>query len=336
MFQAICLCAVVVLLPAVAGAQAPARPTTRRSRGDISTRFSTKAARRPSTAIVAADVVFRNPPAVVKGIADFRKLVAALSRRVSRFALHARRRARRGQQGGDSMGDARHAGRAQDGRQRNGHLPHRKRKNQGDLGEHGLAGASAADGHRSRAMRNRFARSVGFVLWCAVLAAQPQAPAADRALAREILEELIEIPTTQADGTARAAQAITARLVAAGFPKEDVRIISHRRERRKCGCAPAGTESARSRRAADGAHRRRAGAARRLVGRSVDVSRARRLVLRPRRDRQQSRRGDARRQRHHAEARGLAAGPRSDRRADRRRRNGAARHPVARRQASRA
>ena len=45
-----------------------------------------------------------------------------------------------------------------------------------------------------------------------VAAAQPAAPAADRALAREILEELIEIPTTQSDGTARAAQAIAARL----------------------------------------------------------------------------------------------------------------------------
>jgi acetylornithine deacetylase/succinyl-diaminopimelate desuccinylase-like protein len=75
-------------------------------------------------------------------------------------------------------------------------------------------------------MKNGFTRSVGFVLLCAVLAAQPESPAADRALARDILEELIEIPTTQADGTAQAVQAITARLVAAGFPKEDVRIIT--------------------------------------------------------------------------------------------------------------
>jgi len=75
-------------------------------------------------------------------------------------------------------------------------------------------------------MKNGFARSAGFVLLCAVLAAQPQAPAADRALARNILEELIEIPTTQADGTAQAAQAISARLLAAGFPKDDVRIIT--------------------------------------------------------------------------------------------------------------
>ncbi len=52
------------------------------------------------------------------------------------------------------------------------------------------------------------------------------APSADRGLAREILEELVEIPTTQTDGTVRAAQAIAARLFNAGFAKEDVHIIS--------------------------------------------------------------------------------------------------------------
>ena len=49
---------------------------------------------------------------------------------------------------------------------------------------------------------------------------------ADRALAREILEELVEIPTTPAEGTTRAAQAITARLLKAGFPKDDIQIVS--------------------------------------------------------------------------------------------------------------
>ena len=63
------------------------------------------------------------------------------------------------------------------------------------------------------------------VACCGQAAAQP-APSADRALAREILEELVEIPTTQADGTARAAQAIATRLLAAGVPKEDVHIIT--------------------------------------------------------------------------------------------------------------
>lgn len=66
--------------------------------------------------------------------------------------------------------------------------------------------------------------TVVLVLLCTNAAAQ-QAPAADRALAREILEELVEIPTTQADGTARAAQAIATRLIAAGFPREDVQIV---------------------------------------------------------------------------------------------------------------
>jgi acetylornithine deacetylase/succinyl-diaminopimelate desuccinylase-like protein len=56
-------------------------------------------------------------------------------------------------------------------------------------------------------------------------AGQPE-PLADRALAREILNELIEIPTTQADGTTRAAQAIAVRLLNAGFPKEDVQVIT--------------------------------------------------------------------------------------------------------------
>ena len=49
---------------------------------------------------------------------------------------------------------------------------------------------------------------------------------ADRALAREILEELVVIPTTEADGTtSRAAQAVANRLIAAGLPKEDVRVL---------------------------------------------------------------------------------------------------------------
>jgi acetylornithine deacetylase/succinyl-diaminopimelate desuccinylase-like protein len=58
-------------------------------------------------------------------------------------------------------------------------------------------------------------------------AGQPAAPSADRALVRAILEELVEIPTTQVEGTARAAQAVASRLVAAGFPKADVRVLGH-------------------------------------------------------------------------------------------------------------
>ena len=44
-------------------------------------------------------------------------------------------------------------------------------------------------------------------------------------LAREIFKELIEIPTTAADGTAKAAQAIAKRLIAAGFAAEDAQIL---------------------------------------------------------------------------------------------------------------
>jgi acetylornithine deacetylase/succinyl-diaminopimelate desuccinylase-like protein len=67
--------------------------------------------------------------------------------------------------------------------------------------------------------------AVFFLTFWGQIAAQP-APSVDRALAREILEELVEIPTTQADGTTRAAQAIAARLLAAGFLKDDVHIIT--------------------------------------------------------------------------------------------------------------
>jgi acetylornithine deacetylase/succinyl-diaminopimelate desuccinylase-like protein len=44
-------------------------------------------------------------------------------------------------------------------------------------------------------------------------------------LAKEILKELIEIKTTESQGTTRAAQAVAARLRAAGFPERDVQIL---------------------------------------------------------------------------------------------------------------
>lgn len=71
---------VFCLLPTIAGAQDPARSDTnnkaiaRRYFADILNKGSAAAI----DAIVAADVVFRNPPVVIKGIADFRKMVAAL------------------------------------------------------------------------------------------------------------------------------------------------------------------------------------------------------------------------------------------------------------------
>ena len=65
---------------------------------------------------------------------------------------------------------------------------------------------------------------VAVLAFCRPAAAQP-VPAVDRALAREILEQLVQIPTTDAEGTARAAEAISARLLSAGFPREDVHLI---------------------------------------------------------------------------------------------------------------
>ena len=49
----------------------------------------------------------------------------------------------------------------------------------------------------------------------------------ERALAREIFRELVEIPTTQDDGaTPRAAQAMGDRLLAAAFPRGDVQVLT--------------------------------------------------------------------------------------------------------------
>jgi acetylornithine deacetylase/succinyl-diaminopimelate desuccinylase-like protein len=57
--------------------------------------------------------------------------------------------------------------------------------------------------------------------------AQVALPPAERTLAREVLQELIQIQTTEADGaTPRAAQAMADRLIAAGFPREDVQVLA--------------------------------------------------------------------------------------------------------------
>jgi acetylornithine deacetylase/succinyl-diaminopimelate desuccinylase-like protein len=71
----------------------------------------------------------------------------------------------------------------------------------------------------------------GIAIVCAVgtaCDATPAAPAAERDFALEILRELIEINTAPSGGpggTRRAAQAMAARLLAAGFPEEDVRVL---------------------------------------------------------------------------------------------------------------
>lgn len=70
---------------------------------------------------------------------------------------------------------------------------------------------------------------VALLLWTVAAAGHLGAqatPPAERALARDILRELIEIPTTAADGaTPRAARAMADRLVAAGFPQDDIRVF---------------------------------------------------------------------------------------------------------------
>lgn len=70
------------------------------------------------------------------------------------------------------------------------------------------------------------------VLTCSIaaaavpLAAQTRAPARYESLAREFLEELIEINTTHSVGnTTVAAEAMARRLIAAGFPQADVQVM---------------------------------------------------------------------------------------------------------------
>ena len=56
--------------------------------------------------------------------------------------------------------------------------------------------------------------------------AQSASSSADRALLREILQQLVEIPTSaQEAATPRAARALADRLVAAGVPLQDVRVL---------------------------------------------------------------------------------------------------------------
>ncbi len=52
-----------------------------------------------------------------------------------------------------------------------------------------------------------------------------QSPEAYRQLAKDILRELIEIKTTESEGTTRAAEAVAARLKAAGFAEGDIQIL---------------------------------------------------------------------------------------------------------------
>lgn len=75
----------------------------------------------------------------------------------------------------------------------------------------------------------RLIQTAGVIAGALVLAggaAAQQPVTADRALARELLKELVEIRTTESDGAGRAADAIAARLFAAGFSRDDVHVIN--------------------------------------------------------------------------------------------------------------
>ena len=70
------------------------------------------------------------------------------------------------------------------------------------------------------------AAALAQLLFSAAAAAQPQAPEADRKLFREIYQELIEINTSDSVGdTTQAAQAMAARLKAAGFTDAEMQIV---------------------------------------------------------------------------------------------------------------
>src|SRR5579859_6885602 len=62
--------------------------------------------------------------------------------------------------------------------------------------------------------------------WRGAAAAAPQPPPAQQKLARDIYKELVETNTTANSGdTAKAAHAMEARLIAAGFAKDDVHVF---------------------------------------------------------------------------------------------------------------
>ena len=70
--------AVFAVLPVIAAAQAPQRADNKAIARRYFDEILNKGSAAAIDSIIAADVVFRNPPAVVKGIAGFRGLVAAL------------------------------------------------------------------------------------------------------------------------------------------------------------------------------------------------------------------------------------------------------------------
>ena len=73
---------------------------------------------------------------------------------------------------------------------------------------------------------NRIAPVAALAMLCNLASAQPQAPEADRKLFREIYQELVEINTTDSVGdNTQAAQAMAARLKAAGFTDAEMQVV---------------------------------------------------------------------------------------------------------------
>jgi acetylornithine deacetylase/succinyl-diaminopimelate desuccinylase-like protein len=64
------------------------------------------------------------------------------------------------------------------------------------------------------------------VSWATTFAAVPELASVDRAYARDVLRELVEIDTTGAHGTRDAARAIVERLAQAGFPPSDAQVLA--------------------------------------------------------------------------------------------------------------
>jgi predicted ester cyclase len=74
-----CICVLAMLaLPAIAGAQAPARADNKAIARRYFEEILSKGSAAAIDSIIAVDVVFRNPPVVLNGIAEYRKLVADL------------------------------------------------------------------------------------------------------------------------------------------------------------------------------------------------------------------------------------------------------------------
>ena len=108
-----------------------------------------------------------------------------------------------------------------------------------------------------------------FVALCVALASSVQSESHQQ-LARDIYKELIEINTTDtpAGNASKAAEAMAARLLAAGFPQADVQVLGPDPRKRNLVARFAATGTRRPH-PAPRAPRRRRSAARGLVDRSV-------------------------------------------------------------------